>query len=749
MLQAQAALQLNRLTNVRSRALLFHRLQTSHLPLSQMRAATTILRRIVADTVASQRPTVCGSIALGAPRTLATAVQTPKKRGRPRKVVEEVEVLEAPEGEKAPKPRGRPRKVAIVEEAKASAETAEDEPEATEDVTATDAAGSIGLNETSKGASEKPPKARRTRRSVKTKATTDSTSVETSELWPPKGRPKVMGPPLPTQIVMVDGIEKVVKFRPGKAVPFRTDVTGRAERDEGVADHSTPRRDGRGGTGRPPAAPGPLTIMVMKYLKENKPVSSVLRRQLKQNGWYSRAMDASAEGEEDISEGKNEAEAEGDAEDGKADYTEYSEATQRWLNNRDETPGDRAEKWRLPNKKAMAGISPLLEDLIDAKIPVPKNSSKSCIIGEDKCEEIFDTFDFSEYKGCQILDFNPGFGIFSRALNKAVKPSKHLLFEPEAAFEPLLSKVCNDRSFKLIQKDMYYWDTFDELVNQGTISPKKMSREDGLNTSILVTGFLQKDVRGDRFMAQIIDAIGKQDWVFRYGRVKLLIWVDGEVAARYIPRSFGRRNRPAVLAEAFTDIREIAQPTPSFNWSDLRFLNRMDRWREPGHIPNQQDQVTGVAYAHQLTYVRMCREPEAVIFNTADYWPQTSWAETTLLDFTPKVPETDYLRGLEPDTEPWKFFNHILTTAMMSRHNTVSEVLAKIGGGTEKMLEMDAELAKMPGLAQKHAVHMSVEELAKVARAYEFWPWRAPDHLIGSELRLRSMGMLDEEENKW
>ncbi|KAF3907059.1 hypothetical protein ABW21_db0200176 [Orbilia brochopaga] len=935
MLQAQAALQLNRFTNVRTRALLFHRTRPRYQPLSQMRAATTILRRIVADTVASQRPIVHGAVTLGVPRTLATAIQEPRPRGRPRKVeepepkkrgrprtivdkvegprtrgrprkveeeaprqrgrpraiaeegeaprprgrprkVEEeaprkpgrpktiVEEVEAPkprgrprnvfleEGdEEASKPRGRPRKVeeedaprqrgrprTIIEEEaeapkprgrpkrvveeeevskprgrprKASVEDEHEEilksrgrlqkailqaigeevakprgrprqailegggtvskprgrpkvvaveeaevlPETIEDgstavkVNATAYTPepielSVTLNEDEEAAitgkstlepSEELPKPRRTRGGRNQK-----------EPKPPaiKGRPRIAGPPLPTQVVIVDGIKKILKFRPGRPNGYRNEDFGVAERPEGTADFSL-TREGKGPPhGRPPAAPGPLTLLAMRYLKETKPTSVILQKQLRQNGWYSRAM-----GVEDAQlEDQADADIEGAENDLNEDEEHVAEA-QKWLGTKEDSGGIAFEKWRLPSRKAVKDISPTLEKLLIAKTPMPRNASKSMVLSESKCQQIFDTFDFSEYEGCQILDFNPGFGIFSRALNQAVKPAKHLLFEPEASFVPILSRVCNDRSFKHIQKDMYFWKTFDELVNQGTIAPKNMDREGGLNTSILVTGMLQRDVKGDRFMAQIIDAIGKRDWIFRYGRVKLLLWVDSEVAARYIPRSFGRRNRPAVLAEAFTDVREIAQPTPVYTWSDLRFLNRMDRWKEPGHIPNQQDQVTGVAYADELMYVKMSRKPEAVIFDTLDYWPQAPWAETTLLEFTPKVPESDYLRGLVPNSEPWKFFNFILTTALMSRHNTVREVLAKIGGGTEKMLEVDSELKEMKGLAQKHAVHMSVTELAKLAKAYEFWPWRSPDYFIGSELRLRSAGMLDDEENRW
>ncbi|EWC45509.1 hypothetical protein DRE_05367 [Drechslerella stenobrocha 248] len=566
-----------------------------------------------------------------------------------------------------------------------------------------------------------------------------------------RGRPRVAGPALPTQTVVVNGITKVIKFRPGRPTGFR--------HENNYLPDDAPRRNStlpvnstiyRKSNGRPPAAPGPLTLIALKYVQSADPNDETVVRALKQNGWYKRTVEGEepedelerAADEEDKAQRRKERE-EGDRKEKEKEATTTS--GHQWNNGKvDEV----AEKWRLIHGKNIKAQSPFVAQLLK-DIPQPKNCSKSLVISEAKSEEIFKTFDFSEYEGCQILDFNPGFGIYSQALNKAVKPSKHLLFEPETAFHPFLERVCTDSSFRITEEDLYNWKTFDDLVSQGTIAPKVMSREEGVNTSILITGMLHKDIRGDRFMAQIIDAMAKQDWAFRYGRVKLLLWVDHDMMPRYVPRSFGRRNRPAVLAEAFTNIRELALPPQKYTWADLRFLNRMDRWREPGHIPNRQDQITGVAYADLLTYVTMVREPPPVELLSSDYWPDRPWAETTLLEFTPKLPPGDYLQGKVPDTEPWKYFNFIVTTALMSRHDTVREVLTKMGSATEKMLEMDEELAKVPSLAEKHAVHLSVEDLSKLAKAYEFWPWRVEDHFIGSELRLRSYGMLDDEENRW
>src|SRR5947207_8218353 len=56
-------------------------------------------------------------------------------------------------------------------------------------------------------------------------------------------------------------------------------------------------------------------------------------------------------------------------------------------------------------------------------------------------EQIFKTFDFSHYKGCQIIDMNPGFGFYSKCLNAAIQPSKHVLLEPDERYKDFMNDL--------------------------------------------------------------------------------------------------------------------------------------------------------------------------------------------------------------------------------------------------------------------------------------------------------------------
>ncbi|KAK6536381.1 Mitochondrial transcription factor 1 [Arthrobotrys megalospora] len=620
---------------------------------------------------------------------------------------------------------------------------------------------------------EEVPKVTRRRQKRSTTAerkADESGAVE--ELPEDAGRPKKYGPELPSRIIIDQGVKKRVYLRPGRAKLFfsedeRKDRELRQAQEEMVQELRSRRRTelaeygiGEDGTKRRRKTPldYDLAGKLMKRQLDRPtgpkayPISTLTR--IARDFLSNRKKELEEQGESEYlldDEGQPVMPAKKKGPGGNTRQKLRDEMrTLRKIKRWDGTthPSEVVEeKWRLLTPKKALASSPTVASLLESGIPQPRPpTEKSLIMGETKCEEIFKRFDFSEYEGCDIIDFNPGYGLFSRELNKAIKPSKHILLEHEGEFVPFLEHTCTDASFEIVQKDFYDWKTFDDLIKEKKISPKKMTFEEGVNKTLLVTGMLHKEVKGDRFAAQILDAMAQRHWVFRYGRIKFLLWADEEQVARYLPRTFGRRNRAAVMVEAFADLREIATPPPFYTWADHRFFFRIDAWNRPEHVENKQDIATGVKYANQLTYITMPREPPPVIFETEEYWPPLPWAQTSLLDFTPKLP-LPYLRGDIPDSEPWKFFNLFLTSSFLSRHTTMRQVLSKVGEGAEQMLETEEVLKQNLELPDKHAVHVSVEELATIAQAYEFWPWRNDDPFLGSDLRLSRSGMLEELED--
>ncbi|KAK6544190.1 Mitochondrial transcription factor 1 [Orbilia ellipsospora] len=534
------------------------------------------------------------------------------------------------------------------------------------------------------------------------------------------GRPKKQGPPLPTKVVTRNGRQVTIKFNPIYPTGFLPEQLKEMRRlfrlqkaDEREKRMDLGIFDARGLlAGRANVPESPLTQRAREYLEMDK------EEEVETKDWEWTTV--------------KERKKDGDKRSGSPTK-----------------PHSEKSLWRKLQLSKVRDVAPTLASILKVEdLEDSKSLDKSVIMNEARCKEIFERFDLSEYEGCTILDFNPGYGIYSKALNDAVKPKKHILLEGETGFIPYLERICTHESFEIVQRDFYTWKTLDDLIAMGKLDIPKVPREEGVNKKLLITGLLHKDRKGNRFMAQILDNIGKEDWIFQYGRVKCLLWITEEMMSRYIPRTFGRRNRAAVLIEALANIRVLAQPPERFTWSEHRFFKRIDFWNMPSHKPNEQDRATGVEYYKELIYFQESNEPAPIQFKLQDYWPQVTWAESTLVDITPIYP-MHYLRGDVPDSEPWKFFNHILTSMMMGRQTSVKDALAKMGGGTEMLLETDETLKSMPDLATKHTVYLSVSDIVALAKAYEFWPWRADDPFLGAELRLRKAGMLDEEENKW
>ncbi|EPS39144.1 hypothetical protein H072_7059 [Dactylellina haptotyla CBS 200.50] len=554
------------------------------------------------------------------------------------------------------------------------------------------------------------------------------------------GRPKSFGPPVPPKRTLVyKGEEVIVSFNPKKAGGFVTmeDLQMKTKREAAREEREETKRmrDEAGvaiPTGRYIVPEGPLTKVAREYLEREQ------HQEEKQKEWEWVSMDGELE----------ELDPDAPRPHPKAKETDEQDAIKLWDRTVHPVPLRQNPSWRKMYARSVEGSAPTIANMLRADLGDAKSYDKSLVVSEDQCKKLFERFDLSGFEDCTIVDFNPGYGIYSKALNDAVKPKKHILLEPEAVFKPFLDRVCTHESFEFVNKDLYMWSTVDDLIAKGLLTTQPVPPEEGVNKTLIITGVLHKDVKGDRFMAQILDNIGKKDWLFKFGRVKCLLWIDDDQVARYIPRTFGRRNRAAVLAQAFTDMRILAQPPMKWTWADHRFLRRIDHWNDPGHKPNDQDRVTGVAYNSELTYYSMTHEPEPLTFQQTDYWPPLPWAQTTLVEFTPKLP-MHYLVGDVPDSEPWKYFNHMLTCMFMARQVTIKEALSKMGGGTEMLLETDEELKMMPDLAEKHTVHLSIPELVALAKGYEFWPWRSEDPFLGAELRLRTTGMTEEEESKW
>lgn len=147
------------------------------------------------------------------------------------------------------------------------------------------------------------------------------------------------------------------------------------------------------------------------------------------------------------------------------------------------------------------------------------------------------------HKGCDMLDINPGAGLWSQKLHDFLQPRTHVLMEPNyEQFKPFLEPLLDapGSTYKLVQKPTTDLDHYVELMaenvfpEQTPADPQDTNGQD-LNKTLLVTGMLAWDpvlpgMSFDSMAKQLYNlfsaAIRTNDYFHKYGRVRTLFWVS-------------------------------------------------------------------------------------------------------------------------------------------------------------------------------------------------------------------------------
>lgn len=180
------------------------------------------------------------------------------------------------------------------------------------------------------------------------------------------------------------------------------------------------------------------------------------------------------------------------------------------------------------------------------------------------------------HSNCDIIDVNPGVGLWSSKLHDAIKPRSHILLEPDIElYQPFLQPLLDKKGskYKLIPKSGILWDNLnlvksgDYLPNQELL-PKGDSRLEKSNDSLLFIANLgyypSKIYQGFPSISalmvhQLLSAVRTHSIFQEYGLVRMLIWMrDKEKKVAY-PRVITHRKKFSIEAEiSCENIFEIA-----------------------------------------------------------------------------------------------------------------------------------------------------------------------------------------------
>lgn len=203
------------------------------------------------------------------------------------------------------------------------------------------------------------------------------------------------------------------------------------------------------------------------------------------------------------------------------------------------------------------------------------------ILNEALCDDIIDRFGSSllKHTGCDIIDINPGLGIWSSKIHDLLKPRTHLLMEPDAKkylpyLQPLLD--AEGSTYQHIPKSGTVWEhlrhvtTPEFLPHQVKLSPDDPKINEPNNTLLVIANlahYPRKKYRGFESMSQLVMyqllAAARSHALFHeYGLIRMLIWIPDVEKTTWLVRHIAQMRKNAVEAQITTNyIREIASST--------------------------------------------------------------------------------------------------------------------------------------------------------------------------------------------
>ncbi|ORY68215.1 uncharacterized protein BCR38DRAFT_422450 [Pseudomassariella vexata] len=177
------------------------------------------------------------------------------------------------------------------------------------------------------------------------------------------------------------------------------------------------------------------------------------------------------------------------------------------------------------------------------------------------------------HRGCDIIDINPGAGLWSSKLNDLLQPRSHLLLEPEAElYTPFLKSLLQKSGTRLVPKSGILWKDLlsvltPEYLPHQTQHPRGSEKLQQRNDTLLVTAnfafhpkkrFRMFDSITLMVLHQFIESIATNSLFQSYGLVRMLIWTRFDDKTRILPRFMQRRGISAVLSELYCDhFREV------------------------------------------------------------------------------------------------------------------------------------------------------------------------------------------------
>lgn len=328
------------------------------------------------------------------------------------------------------------------------------------------------------------------------------------------------------------------------------------------------------------------------------------------------------------------------------------------------------------------------------KIGLPKYQyGHKHIIRPQTCQDILNKLNLQQAypnssSNLTIVDVFSGYGLFSTMINYELKPKKHVIIEEtkenvnlwEDRIKTLEEITGNKENFVLYPKNGYKWETFDHLIKDKVIEPTFVTREK-VHDELLIVANLTPLKFGESLLAQWIMCSVYQNWLQKYGRVRMLCFTPDATAQKFLSGAhFPKRNKSAIKRELFTDTKLIAI-TES----------------------NETYAPEGSEYDPNILV-----KDQPVIIPSKSILPLGGQA--ALIEILPKqLPMIDF-----------DMLEYIIQILMYRSTGKISEALSQLAPGAESDLA-----SKIPkNILQKSPRDMSPEDIYLVFDVFDKWPFK-------------------------
>lgn len=177
----------------------------------------------------------------------------------------------------------------------------------------------------------------------------------------------------------------------------------------------------------------------------------------------------------------------------------------------------------------------------------------------------------------KVLDLYPGPGQHAAIFYNRYQPKQYGLMESRADFSNYLKSKFEKTPLELFNKDPYEWTSYTDLIDDSKCFVPEKEPLDHINTKFLIMANLTNQTH-EALLMQWFACIGNRNWLQRFGRIKMLLWVPTQAAAKLLatPGSL-IRSKCSVVREAFTDTKLVAlSNTKDQHMFNSKFLEKCD-----------------------------------------------------------------------------------------------------------------------------------------------------------------------------